>query len=115
MKVVINTANQKAFRAHLAGNVEDAAQFLTSAIQAKIGILGPPPSLPGEPPHVDTGELIKSYHYVTDTANLSAAVGSDVEHSIYMELGTDKVAARPHVLPTLLENADEIAAEMCKS
>lgn len=59
------------------------------------------PSLPGEPPHADTGRLRNSItHDVTRDAegNLIAIVGSNCEYSPHLELGTSKMEARPFLL-----------------
>lgn len=98
----------------LGNNLDDAAKLLADEIKKAISIPGPPRSTPGNPPHIDQGDLIASYDHVTDKAALQSFVGSDEEHAVYMELGTDRVAARPHVLPTLMDKADDIAREMTK-
>lgn len=55
---------------------------------------------------VDTGELRDSYgHEVVlehnDGFNKALKVFSTVEHSIYVELGTSRMAAQPHLRPAL--------------
>jgi hypothetical protein len=63
---------------------------------------------------MDTGALQASYTHQTDRTNLEAAVGSDEPHSVYLELGTVHMAPRPHMIPTLLNEADNIAREIAR-
>jgi hypothetical protein len=100
--------------ARLGSNLGDAGALLVSEIQANIGIQGPPPSLPGEFPHRDTGELQASFHFRVDTANLGVRVMTDSDHFLAMELGTGRVAARPHAVRTLILQANEVAREVLK-
>jgi HK97 gp10 family phage protein len=68
-----------------------------------IGIQGPPRSAPGEPPHIDTGALIDSYDYNVegDAGTIILEVGSTVEYAPYLEFGTSRMDARPHLRPAL--------------
>lgn len=110
--------NGTQFRRELTGrivrNLGDAGELLVTEIQANIGIQGPPPSLPGEFPHRDTGELQASFHFAVDTANLGVRVMTDSDHFLAMEMGNGRVAARPHAVRTLILQADNIAREVCK-
>lgn len=115
MKVVVNRSARTQLRSKLADNLEDSADLLVGGVKDLISIQGPPSSSPGEPPHIDTGELIDSYHPETDRRNLVAYVGSDCPHSIYTNLGTVNMDARPHLLPALLNNAAALTSELCKS
>jgi hypothetical protein len=115
VRIVSNEAAfRRALNAHLAGNLEDAASFLKDEIVTEIGIQGPPRSQPGEPPHVDTGELIKSFDYDVDAVSLTARVGSDSPYVLPLERGTGRMAARPHIQATLIKNSDEVGRRMCK-
>lgn len=68
---------------------------------AKALVSGPSPSRPGEPPGIITGNLrdlitvsqVSRYHWIL----LSGAY-----YALYLELGTWKMAARPHMRPTAL-------------
>lgn len=69
------------------------------------------PSLPGDPPHTDTGRLRNSIsHGVEDRGmgKLVAIVGSNVEYAPYLELGTKRMAARPFLLRAIEEKQTEI-------
>lgn len=62
------------------------------------------PSLPGFPPHADTGRLRQSIVLQPATpANLVARVGTNLIYGKYLELGTKHVAARPFLRKTLRE------------
>ena len=69
------------------------------------------PSLPGEPPHADTGRMRNSVtHDVTRDAegHLVARVGSNVEYAPHLELGTSKMEARPFLLRSIEDQRDKI-------
>lgn len=48
---------------------------------------------------VDTGRLRASIRYVLDEAAKAAVVGTDVTYAPYVELGTYRMAAQPHIFP----------------
>lgn len=74
--------------------VESAAKILASHT---------PPSLPGSGPAVRTGRLRASisWRLGEDAVGLYAAIGSGVEYAAYVELGTERAAARPYLKPSL--------------
>lgn len=54
---------------------------------------------------VDTGELLESLMLERDDEAKEYRVGSsDVEHSVFVELGTRKMAAQPYLRPALYKN-----------
>lgn len=57
------------------------------------------PSSPGEPPGVDTGALRASIH-VENTGTYSRAIAAGVDYAVYLEFGTERMAARPSAMPT---------------
>lgn len=65
-------------------------------------------SLPGQPPHVDTGALISSMTYEIDPENLQVLIGSPLEYALYLELGTRIMAPRPFLRRGLADNAVQI-------
>ena len=71
-------------------------------------------SKPGEPPHVDTGTLRRSItHQVVRTGGPTFAVcrvGSNIEYSKWLELGTSRMAARPFLRPSLARMLARIRA-----
>lgn len=68
------------------------------------------PSAPGEFPAVDTGRLRASitHQVVEEDGDEVAYVGTNVEYARDLELGTSRVAARPFMVPSLVENSDAI-------
>jgi hypothetical protein len=90
--------------------VNSAAEFLRGEMRVMIGIQGPPQSKPGEPPHIDTGNLIHSLGIIPgqDGSYIFSDVGTDVEYGIFLELGTANMAARPWCLRSLRESDERI-------
>lgn len=56
------------------------------------------PSEPGEPPNFDTGHLSGNIEAVR-TGPLTAIVESRASYAVPLEVGTDKMAARPYMGP----------------
>lgn len=52
---------------------------------------------------VRTGALRDSISMIVDETNKTVIVGSDLNYSTYVELGTSKMTARPYLIPSLLE------------
>ena len=76
----------------------------TVATAARNGMRKQPmPSAPGEPPRIDTGELVDSIkaELRQDRNGVTVRVGTNVAHGLHLELGTSKMAARPWLRPAL--------------
>lgn len=60
-------------------------------------------SAPGMPPASDTGRLLNSIHHVLgeDGEGQYAHIGSDLDYSLWLELGTRYMAPRPFLRPSL--------------
>lgn len=61
-------------------------------------------SKPGAAPAVDTGALRASYQYRVFTAGQNSAyclVGTNLEYAPFLEFGTSRMAARPHLRPAV--------------
>ena len=84
-----------------AAAVADHARFLVS-------VQGPPPSAPGDPPHVDSGELIAGIFWDYDPATFTAVVGTTSPHGYYTEFGP-LYAPRPWLRPAFLDTATTVA------
>lgn len=56
------------------------------------------PSLPGEPPNRDTGQLDQNI-ITAKTGEMSAEVSSNAPYSASLEFGTSKMAERPYMRP----------------
>lgn len=115
MRTTWNDRALDPMRAALAAGMDRGGETLVAAIRAALAEQGPPPSVPGEPPHRVTGALQGSYDNATDEDNLQGFVGSTSIVSVYLELGTAHIAPRPHIIPTLLEQADEVARQICRT
>lgn len=61
------------------------------------------PSAPGQPPKRQTGALVSSYGHDFRDAGLLGIVGSNLKTSLWLEIGTRKMAARPHLRRSLNE------------
>jgi HK97 gp10 family phage protein len=57
---------------------------------------------------VDTGNLRNSINYKVDEEELSVKIGTNVDYAPYVELGTSKQKAQPFLVPSLVENENEI-------
>ncbi len=79
--------------------LEQFGEALVERIQTLISTPYPPASSPGEAPHKRTGDLIESYEWRLVKGLLGGKtleVGSNIEYAGWLELGTSKMAPRPH-------------------
>lgn len=58
------------------------------------------PSAPGQPPHVDSGNLKDSIRFDM-TGQLEGEVAAAAEYAAYLEFGTAHMAARPFMTPAV--------------
>ncbi len=95
--------------------VDCAGAQLETAIVLKVSTQGPPRSAPGEAPHIDTGQLVGSFSHETQgvDAIVVARVSTDCPHAAPLEEGTANMAARPHIVSTLIEESDSLARTIC--
>jgi len=84
--------------------VHKAASNIKERAQASMVGGGKPhvPSLPGEPPHRDIGNLAASID-VREVSKLERQVGDGVEYGLPLEFGSEDgtLAARPWLIPAL--------------
>lgn len=78
------------------------------------------PSMPGNPPAVDTGNLRNSIRYEVheEVKEVYGVVGSsqlDENYAVYTEYGTSKMAPRPWLRPAMAKNNDWIRKSIAKS
>jgi hypothetical protein len=102
-------------RERISTNVGKAANSLRDSAKKLISIQGPPRSLPGEPPHIDTGRLIASVQAIGPAEQgdvIFATVGTDVFYGRLLEFGTRRVAARPWLVRSLRENQQSLGKIM---
>lgn len=99
----------RVIRAKLGRNLDSALETYSQLVQAAISIQGPPRSEPGEPPHIDTHQLIESWTWVTDVLALRGVSGTNTPYAGYLETGTPRMAPRPFIVSTLLEHETTLA------
>lgn len=91
--------------------------LITNQVKVNITRAFPPASAPGRPPHLRTGGLRQSYKFDVNPARgrrvASVSIGSDastvqpvppgkpVVYASYVEFGTSRMAARPHLRPAV--------------
>lgn len=94
----------------------------------KILLTHPSPSAPGEPPGLVFGGARLSYNYATggvgevhhvdigsDAATRRPITGESVDYPKYLEMGTGRMAARPHLRPGMAILAPTIAPTLQKA
>jgi HK97 gp10 family phage protein len=71
-------------------------------------------SAPGEFPAADSGRLHQSITSVEASTgdNIRFETGGNVDYATYLELGTSKMAPRPHMVPAYEENVDKVRADV---
>ena len=111
METLAERAPEKIQRHIGRGLLELAARF-TETVQASISESSPPPSEPGEPPHLRTGALRRSVQIVKAEPD-EVTVEVSAPYGAHLEFGTSRMEPRPFVSPALNAAALE-AAEIVK-
>lgn len=89
----------------------EAAHLITQgAISGKFHV----PSLPGEPPNEDTGNL-RTHIETTQVAPLVVEVSSNATYAVALEAGTSKMAERPYMGPASRNKKKEVVALVKKA
>ena len=65
-------------------------------------------SAPGEPPASDTGNLVRRIDVQYDRKALIGYVVSRADYSVFLEYGTQRMAARPFMRPAAANCKDEV-------
>lgn len=78
------------------------------------------PSLPGNPPAVDSGNLRNSIRYEvhSEGSEIYGVVGStqkDPDYAVFTEYGTNKMAPRPWLRPAMQKNNEWIRKSMANA
>lgn len=84
-----------------AEGVFEAATLVKEQMQINVGIVGPPRSLPGEFPHIDTKELWESIKIRGSRKKLEARVVVEAPYALALEFGHGSVAPRPFILRSM--------------
>ena len=82
---------------------EVATEILGDIVES----FGTSPSVPGDPPGVDTGALRASMKVEQD-GDLRYLLMDGVEYGVHLELGTEKMEARPFITPKFEEWQDKL-------
>jgi len=92
----------------MADNLTLATRYARDEIRRRISVQGsyvpPNHSAPGGYPYRQSGDLIRSYVYQVDRANLWSAIASDLVYARYLEQGTRIMRPRPHIRRTIYGN-----------
>jgi HK97 gp10 family phage protein len=56
-------------------------------------------SAPGEPPAIDTGNLINSIRHEAEDGGFTQVISANAEYAQHLEYGTRKMAPRPYMRP----------------
>lgn len=72
------------------------------------GKAGHHPSMPGHPPAVDTGELLRSIMFDARPMEVEIGTFGGAPYGKWLETGTSKMEARPWLEPAVEEHADDI-------
>lgn len=88
--------------------VEARRLIADGAIQGKNHV----PSLPGEPPNWDTGELANGIETTRGPKKMQASTDSTAPHSDPLESGTSKMAARPFMRPAAQNVREEVVNDV---
>jgi hypothetical protein len=103
-----------ALKGRLGANLHFFDEVILNKARELIGVQGPPRSLPGDPPHMDSQRLHDSLYDEVDAGALQSRFGSSEEHAVYMEEGTEDVDARPWLIPAIEASADDAAQELAR-
>lgn len=93
-----------------------SAEFVEKTAKLCVDIIGlswneQQPSPPGETPGVDTSALKNSVAYEPGDDPWTQIVHDGVEYGVHLEYGTEKMAARPWLLPAVEQTAAMIPPE----
>lgn len=94
-----DTIRAEAFRGISAGSVSGANHVA---------------SAPGDYPNRDTGNL-QAHLKAQRTGPLEAEVRSEADYAAFLEFGTSRMAARPHIRPARDAKADQIRRKFADS
>lgn len=89
--------------------VMDAAQIVREKIQVNISVVGPPHSLPGEAPHLISGDLQDSVKIKSSRRKVEAWVVVEADYALALELGyaPRNLEPRPYIVRSLHESKQE--------
>jgi hypothetical protein len=95
--------------------LDEAGRTVRDEVRHSISIPGyGEPSPPGKPPHLQSGDLWKSYGHTVDPAAMTVRIGSPLSYALILELGLEPVKApRPHLRRALYSMQADLRAILC--
>lgn len=84
------------------------AMAVLERIRLRISTPGPPPSKPGQPPHLWRGDLLASWH-IRETET-GYQVTSNMARAYWLEFGTSKMAARPYIWDSIFQTQQDMGS-----
>jgi HK97 gp10 family phage protein len=104
-RVKIDTQKTRvALERALAPAMERAADYMVGVTKIMISTPYPPSSTPGDPPHMRTGDLMRSIQQNKRGRTYVISAGTDggtASYASYLEYGTSKMAPRPFMRPMI--------------
>lgn len=120
MNVTVDNKGMAEFFAALDGGMRRATGAAAAEYQTALKSImqrnrGGLPSAPGEPPAVQTGHLSQSIAY-SITSPTTAKNGTNDSNGLFLEFGTERMAARPWLRPVaydrrVADKARKLAAQ----
>lgn len=95
--------------------LDEAGRVVRDEVRHSISIPGyGEPSPPGQPPHLQSGDLWRSYGHEVYPATMTVRIGSDLFYALILELGLPPVKApRPHLRRALYTTTADLRAILC--
>ena len=90
--------------------LDDVGLLLRNTMVESMQKESPPPSAPGEVPHVASGTLKRDITYEVDVPNLLVRAGCNLEYGRWLATGTHKMKARPWIRPAFEKCKKQIEA-----
>ncbi len=114
--VIVNTDVLDRISGQAAGKAEQVLQKLAEETEVIIKDSFSPesPSAPGDPPGVDSGNLKNGIIAEPGEEPNTWVVHDQVEYGVHLEYGTEKMAARPWLLPAVEQVAANAPEKLIK-
>jgi hypothetical protein len=93
--------------ASLKQSLTEIADEAVADLKKRASKPSPPASKAGEPPHMVTGEYVKSIKR-GEVQGLQVEIYSDDPKAPYLEHGTENMAARPNFVPKAIELEEKV-------
>lgn len=86
--------------------MDEVALYLENYVKDSLIVPFPPASVPGEPPHMRSGNLLNSIvkERIGLTLRVGVATAAAANYAKFLEIGTKKMAPRPFLRPALWNN-----------